>query len=141
MYDSAASPARPRAVASKAVRPAYRPQARSIDASTATSPLITRSLPLQSRDGGTCAARCTLDTFTRIKSAEVVMREHDNIDPQAKATLKRALTVVDLLGYGIGSTVGAGIYSLVGAGAKVAGTPHLAACRSGGADAECGRTG
>ena len=63
------------------------------------------------------------------------MREHDTVDPQAKATLKRALTVVDLLGYGIGSTVGAGIYSLVGAGAKVAGTlPQVLPCCCRGTD-------
>lgn len=74
--------------------------------------------------GLTCAQVMNTHTFTRVKTVAQVMADQHEVDPAAKTTLKRALTVVDLLGYGVGCTVGAGIYSLVGAGAKVAGKSH-----------------
>ena len=45
----------------------------------------------------------------------------DRGDEEAPISLKRTLGVMDLIFYGIGCSVGAGIYSLVGIGAKVAG--------------------
>ncbi|RLN60209.1 hypothetical protein BBJ28_00003712, partial [Nothophytophthora sp. Chile5] len=36
-------------------------------------------------------------------------------------TLKKCLTLVDLIAYGVGCSVGAGVYSLVGVGAQIAG--------------------
>ena len=48
------------------------------------------------------------------------------------AGLSKSLSVLDLMGYGVGCTVGAGVYSLVGAGARVAGvsTSHAMLCRA-----------
>ncbi len=40
-------------------------------------------------------------------------------------SLAEKLGLVDLLGYGIGCTVGAGIYSLIGVGAGIAGTESI----------------
>ncbi|GAB9466468.1 hypothetical protein Gpo141_00003842 [Globisporangium polare] len=37
------------------------------------------------------------------------------------ASLKKCLTLVDLIAYGVGCSVGAGVYSLVGVGAQIAG--------------------
>jgi len=39
----------------------------------------------------------------------------------AKATLRRTLSLSDLILYGVGCSVGAGIYCLVGLGAEIAG--------------------
>lgn len=36
-------------------------------------------------------------------------------------SLKKCLTLVDLIAYGVGCSVGAGVYSLVGVGAQIAG--------------------
>lgn len=41
--------------------------------------------------------------------------------PAPDASLKRSLTVIDLVGYGVGCTVGAGIYSMIGQGSLYAG--------------------
>jgi APA family basic amino acid/polyamine antiporter len=43
------------------------------------------------------------------------------LEPPAESQLKRTLTAVDLILYGVGSSVGAGIYCLVGIGANLAG--------------------
>ena len=47
------------------------------------------------------------------------MRERD-ARPEGNS-LAESLGLIDLLGYGVGCTVGAGIYSLVGIGAGIAG--------------------
>uniref|UniRef100_K3WG32 Cationic amino acid transporter C-terminal domain-containing protein n=1 Tax=Globisporangium ultimum (strain ATCC 200006 / CBS 805.95 / DAOM BR144) TaxID=431595 RepID=K3WG32_GLOUD len=41
--------------------------------------------------------------------------------PPSAAALKKCLTLVDLIAYGVGCSVGAGVYSLVGVGAQIAG--------------------
>ena len=46
---------------------------------------------------------------------------HDSEGSTEHVGLKRSLTAIDLVLYGIGSSVGAGIYVLVGLGAKIAG--------------------
>lgn len=38
-----------------------------------------------------------------------------------KTSLKKCLTLTDLIAYGVGCSVGAGVYSLVGVGAQLAG--------------------
>lgn len=43
------------------------------------------------------------------------------LEPPSESQLKRTLNAVDLVLYGVGSSVGAGIYCLVGIGAKMAG--------------------
>ena len=43
------------------------------------------------------------------------------LEPPSESQLKRTLNAVDLVLYGVGSSVGAGIYCLVGIGAKIAG--------------------
>lgn len=39
----------------------------------------------------------------------------------SKSTLRKCLTLPDLIAYGVGCSVGAGVYSLVGVGAQIAG--------------------
>lgn len=39
----------------------------------------------------------------------------------SRARLKQCLTLFDLIAYGVGCSVGAGVYSLVGVGAQIAG--------------------
>lgn len=41
--------------------------------------------------------------------------------PQHAPALRQVLTLVDLVAYGVGCSVGAGVYSLVGVGAQLAG--------------------
>jgi APA family basic amino acid/polyamine antiporter len=43
------------------------------------------------------------------------------LEPPAESQLKRTLNAVDLILYGVGSSVGAGIYCLIGIGAELAG--------------------
>jgi basic amino acid/polyamine antiporter, APA family len=49
----------------------------------------------------------------------------DNASPSQPPRLKRSLDLMDLIFYGVGCSVGAGIYSLVGIGADIAG-PSIA---------------
>ena len=50
-------------------------------------------------------------------------REEREARPEGQRLAER-LGVIDLLGYGVGSTVGAGIYSLIGVAAGIAGEFH-----------------
>ena len=52
------------------------------------------------------------------------MVPHHSIE-ESEESLKRSLNVTDLIFYGVGCSVGAGIYSLVGVGARLAG-PSIA---------------
>ena len=57
----------------------------------------------------------------------------DTFIAESKANLKgkrldRALGLTDLIGYGVGCTVGAGIYSLIGSGAGLAGKLQYNVC-------------
>lgn len=54
-----------------------------------------------------------------VKPIKEFMEERD-ARPEGKR-LAESLGLIDLLGYGVGCTVGAGIYSLVGIGAGIAG--------------------
>ncbi|DAZ97981.1 TPA: hypothetical protein N0F65_005139 [Lagenidium giganteum] len=54
-----------------------------------------------------------LAAFARVKPIERCHTE--------KETLKKCLGLVDLIAYGVGCSVGAGVYSLVGVGAQIAG--------------------
>ena len=66
------------------------------------------------RNGGDFPVAAMLAAFGRRKLATIPLRSaHDG--------LQRTLTTYDLIGYGCGCTLGAGIYSLLGSGVKVAG--------------------
>lgn len=77
----------------------------------------------------------SLDALTRVKPIQQVMRERTAEERQAtqmehekgeeEPHLTKTLGVLDLMGYGIGCTVGAGIYSLIGPGVKIAGPAIL----------------
>ena len=56
-----------------------------------------------------------------VKPIEAFIAEREN--RQEGQSLAERLGVIDLLGYGVGCTVGAGIYSLIGIGAGIAGKP------------------
>ncbi len=45
----------------------------------------------------------------------------DRNNTSGKNKLSESLTLIDLLGYGVGCTVGAGIYSQIGVGVGLAG--------------------
>ena len=55
-----------------------------------------------------------------IKPLEVFIKEREK-RPEGRR-LAESLNLIDLLGYGVGCTIGSGIYSLVGIGAGIAGT-------------------
>jgi hypothetical protein len=63
----------------------------------------------------------TLKALLRKKQVEDVLQEIESEERPEKA-LKKTLSILDLLGYGIGCTIGAGIYSLIGVGALIAGS-------------------
>jgi basic amino acid/polyamine antiporter, APA family len=74
--------------------------------------------------------KATLEAMFRKKSLADAKDspEADGVDATTTTTtisLKRSLTAVDLVLYGVGSSVGAGIFVLVGLGAKIAG-PSIA---------------
>mmetsp|Transcript_17157 Transcript_17157/g.55113 ORF Transcript_17157/g.55113 Transcript_17157/m.55113 type:complete len:599 (+) Transcript_17157:1267-3063(+) len=57
--------------------------------------------------------------MSRTKTVEEVMADHDaSLDGMGEASLHRALTAWDLIAYGLGSTLGAGIYVTVGVAAN-----------------------
>jgi len=61
------------------------------------------------------------EEFTSSTSVALMKDEKSSTTIKTKATLKRSLDLKDLILYGIGCSVGAGIYSLVGIGAQIAG--------------------
>jgi hypothetical protein len=73
--------------------------------------------------------KSTLEAMFRKKClADAMDRPDVGDDPtetSSTTALKRSLTAVDLVLYGVGSSVGAGIFVLVGLGAKIAG-PSIA---------------
>ncbi|GLD99438.1 hypothetical protein PINS_up008157 [Pythium insidiosum] len=56
-----------------------------------------------------------LAAFRRIKPVERCLR------PKQQGSLRQCLTLLDLIAYGVGCSVGAGVYSLVGVGAEITG--------------------
>lgn len=70
-------------------------------------------------------ASYSLAALIRVKPIQLAIRERTAQDVAQTGTthpaLKKTLNLVDVLGYGVGCTVGAGIYSLVGPGAAIAG--------------------
>ena len=58
-------------------------------------------------------------SLVAIKPMETFLQERED-RPEGQRLAER-LGVIDLLGYGVGSTVGAGIYSLIGVAAGIAG--------------------
>ena len=60
-----------------------------------------------------------LKSLLAVKPVEAFIAEREN--RKEGQSLAEKLGLIDLLGYGVGCTVGAGIYSLVGIGAGIAG--------------------
>jgi APA family basic amino acid/polyamine antiporter len=58
-----------------------------------------------------------------VKPLEAFINERES-KPEGKS-LAEKLGLIDLLGYGVGCTVGAGIYSLIGIGAGIAGEVYV----------------
>ena len=84
--------------------------------------------PLLARDwqAPSCKDAYKLSSFTRVKPMQAVLRErtHEQVQEEEEGEdpqLHKVLTIKDLLGYGVGCTVGAGIYSLISKGLKQAG--------------------
>lgn len=65
-------------------------------------------------------------SLVAVKPLEKFMEERD-ARPEGRK-LAESLGVIDLLGYGVGSTVGAGIYSLIGVAAGIAGESRMLPC-------------
>ena len=59
------------------------------------------------------------NSLTAVKPIHRFLSERDS--KQKGKSLAQELGFIDLVGYGIGCTVGAGIYSLIGVGAGIAG--------------------
>ena len=94
--------------------------------STVTSPT-----PAHIVDGGGLRRRLTLShlkhsytvrSLFTVKPIEAFMESRQT--KTEGGSLAEKLGLVDLLGYGVGCTVGAGIYSLIGVGAGIAGMIH-----------------
>ena len=60
-----------------------------------------------------------IKSLLAVKPIEYFLEERES-RPEGSSLAER-LGLIDLLGYGVGSTVGAGIYSLIGIGAGIAG--------------------
>ena len=64
-----------------------------------------------------------LKQYYSVKSLFTVKPIEDFLQTRTKeSSLAEKLGLIDLLAYGVGGTVGAGIYSLIGIGAGIAGT-------------------
>ena len=63
------------------------------------------------------------NSLTAVKPIHRFLSERDS-KPKGKS-LAEELGFIDLVGYGVGCTVGAGIYSLIGVGAGIAGKYYI----------------
>lgn len=97
-------------------------------------PLITSSLPSSTTKdnhieaGASASVASKRSTLSSEQSSSCHHQHHHHYDAEttttsssATTTLKRTLSLSDLIFYGVGCSVGAGIYSLVGIGAHLAG--------------------
>lgn len=60
-----------------------------------------------------------MDSFVRAIRRVKPIDHYTRTPPHT--SLRKCLTLVDLIAYGVGCSVGAGVYSLVGVGAQIAG--------------------
>ncbi len=66
----------------------------------------------------------SLAWVNRIKPIEMIVREM-KFGAEKSGALKKCLNTWDLIGYGVGCSVGAGVFSLVGVAAAVTGPRYL----------------
>ncbi len=69
-----------------------------------------------------------LRSLFRRKPIKLCLEEREDRGKDGKSGLSESLGLIDLLGYGVGCTVGAGIYSQIAIGAKEAGEEERQCC-------------